>query len=64
MSWNLIDRETYARAQERGRPWPRLARGALWAVLAVFVISILAFWVGHTMLEEALDDMFWCGPVC
>ncbi len=31
---------------ERGRPFARLVRGLLWAIVAIFVISILAFVVG------------------
>jgi hypothetical protein len=53
MPWH--DHATVAHP-ERGRPWPRLVRGILWAVLALFVISILAFWAGRILAEQALDN--------
>jgi hypothetical protein len=51
MNWNLIELETHVRAQERGRPGPRLARGVLWAAFAVFLISVLAFAFGQVAPE-------------
>jgi hypothetical protein len=34
---------------ERGSPRQRLVRGLLWAVLAIFIISVLAFSAGQCM---------------
>jgi hypothetical protein len=46
---------------ERGRPGPRLLRGLLWATVAIFVISILAFVVGLILaLEPQLCENALC----
>jgi hypothetical protein len=38
--------------RELGRPLARLARGPLWAALAIFIISILAFAAGRLLIPE------------
>lgn len=50
MNWDPFVREALPPLAERGRIGPRLVRGILWAVVAIFVISILAFWLGQSMV--------------
>ena len=40
---NWVDQETLRIMSQRGKPGPRLVRGLIWAVLAIFPISILLF---------------------
>ena len=40
-----------------GRPWPRLVRGLLWAIVATFVISVLSFWLGRLLAEDWLQHL-------
>lgn len=49
MIWGWFYREPPLPPAERGRPWPRLVRGLLWALLAIFIISILAFATGQCL---------------
>ncbi len=42
----LLEQETQLRKRDLGQPGQRLTRGLLWAIVAIFVISILAFLVG------------------
>ena len=44
--WPVQFRTSQLAQAERGRPFARLASGILWAIVAIFVISILAFVVG------------------
>ena len=46
MRWEPFYEDMLAPYRERGRPWPRLVRGLLWALLAIIVLSILAFSLG------------------
>lgn len=50
MNWDPFVRDALQPLAERGRPGPRLVRGLLWALVAIFVISILAFWLGQSMM--------------
>jgi len=43
MNWRWEDWPALLPLRERGRPGPRLARGLLWALAAIFVLSILIF---------------------
>ena len=43
---NWVDREALKILSQRGKPGPRLVRGLLWAIFAIFIISLLAFWAG------------------
>jgi hypothetical protein len=54
MNWDPFVREALQPLRGRGRPGPRLVRGLLWAVVAIFVISILAFWFGQSMVSGPL----------
>jgi len=42
----MLERETLRIAAQRGRPGPRLVRGVIWVIIAIFIISLLAFWAG------------------
>ena len=44
--WPESYRESQLTRAELGRPFARLVRGLLWAIVAIVVISILAFVVG------------------
>ena len=44
--WPESYRESQLTRAERGHPFARLVRGLLWAIVAIFAISILAFVVG------------------
>ena len=46
MNWGALEGRTLAPLPERGRPARRLTRGVLWAILLLFVISILVFCIG------------------
>lgn len=48
MNWPWHERDILP-PEGRGRPGQRLARGLLWAIVAIFVISILVFWLGRCM---------------
>ena len=54
MNWEWFDRNPPILGRERGRPWPRLVRGVLWALVAIFVFSILAFWFGQWVIRSAI----------
>ena len=51
MRWEPFYEDMLAPYRERGRPWPRLVRGLLWALLAIIVLSILAFCLGSFVPE-------------
>jgi hypothetical protein len=40
---NMLELETLRIAAQRGQPGGRLLRGLIWAVIAIFIISILVF---------------------
>ncbi len=40
---NWADREALKTLSQRGKPGPRLLRGLIWAVFAIFIISVLVF---------------------
>ncbi len=40
---NWVDREALKIMSQRGEPGPRLLRGLIWAIFAIFIISILVF---------------------
>ena len=40
---NMLERETLRVAAQRGQPGGRLLRGLIWAMIAIFIISVLAF---------------------
>jgi len=44
MNWS--DQEVLKTLSQRGKPGPRLVRGLIWAIFAIFLISLLAFLVG------------------
>lgn len=50
MNWDPFARDALQPLRERGRLGPRLVRGLLWTVVAIFVISVLAFWFGQSMV--------------
>ncbi len=47
---SLLEQETRLRKRELGQPGQRLTRGLLWATVAIFVISVLAFLAGQAMI--------------
>ena len=47
--WPESYRESQLTRAELGRPFARLVRGLLWAIVAIVVISILAFAAGLLM---------------
>lgn len=46
----LLEQEVRSRAFALGRPGQRLTRGLLWAIVAIFVLSLLAFAAGQAMI--------------
>ncbi len=40
---NWVDQEALKTLSQRGKPFPRLIRGLIWAIFAIFIISILVF---------------------
>ena len=43
---NMLERETLKIMSQRGKPGPRFVRGLIWVIIAIFIISVLAFWTG------------------
>ncbi len=41
MNWS--DQEALKTLSQRGKPGPRLVRGLIWAIFAIFIISLLIF---------------------
>jgi hypothetical protein len=55
MNWDPLAADRLQPLAERGRPGPRFVRGLLWALAAIFVISILAFWLGHSIAPPVFE---------
>ncbi len=52
---NRYDPEVVQLHAERGKPGPRLVRGVLWAIVLVFIASILVFLVRFTGWGYSFD---------